>query len=416
MNERLINMVIPVLVMAFGMFAAWKCPDRLGWKSLAVYYLARTAFIFIYIPSTGWIPYDIRTWMVHADWMAADGLFPDVDFLTAYHLGFNLLLYVAYRIFPSPYSIMAAFTVFELIAVPVLYHALKTVFDDRVARCSVILFVTSPACWDCAVYGQDEPIILAAVAGVLLLLARSRLLSAAFVAFLGFAGTKMLTPMYFGLLFLVKRWKGVLVLLLAVIAYILIPVAIGIDPFDFRSADSLTEVARDISADGYARGTVWYYLQPVPSWLQFGSLLAVFSLIALAFVKGLWLDAAEHLLRLRLVCVLTALFGFSFCAFYRICHEPYMMPFLPLIIAALMGAKIRKRVRSALTAAFVVWAYVFVHKDPHGPSVFMSLGYALDVAVYLGYLVFPAALLYGYRKNLTSPVEGLKSLPGVLGR
>lgn len=417
MSTRIFLLLLPALLLFAGMFLAWKCADRLGTRSCIAFFIVRTALLFFALPYlSSPIPPDIRVWASHAEWMVDEGLFPDIGFPTAYQLGFNLLLFIAYEVWHHPYSIMAVFNLFDLASVPFMYLAFRELFDVKTAKRIVILYLTSPCSWICAFFGQDEPVVCCFAMAALWMLAKNRLAVAAVHAFLGFFFTKAFAPVYLGLFFLRSRWKGVAFVVLGIVIYCGISVGLGIDPFDFRSASALDEVATASIADnGFVRGSVWYYLQQVPSLVQYGALLAASVVTGLMFVKTLWDEGIEANERLRATLVLTALFAFWFFAFFRLCYEPYMLPFLPVMIAAFLMLEYTPRTRAMLLAAFLGWALFFMRKDPQGHSFLTSMGYALDAVVYVGYLVFPTVLIHGYRRNLISPFAGLKLLPRVLG-
>lgn len=416
MSDRIILMLLPALQFAVGLLLAWRFWNRIGAKTCIVYYVLRTVLLFSVLPyMISKVPPDVRVWMTHAEWMTDLGLFPDVGFPTAYQLGFNFLLWLSYKVWHNPYSIMLTFNVFDCVSIPFMYAAFRELYNEKSARRIVILFITSPCCWLCSFWGQDEPVVCCFTMAALWMLVRNRLALAAVYAFLCYAFTKALAPMYFAFIFLRARWKGVAAVALAVGVYCVISLCFGINPFDFRSAVTLDQAATSIADNGYVRGSVWYYFKPVPEILQYGTILAVLVAVGLMFVKTLWNDECDEKTRLQIACVLTAVFAFDIFAFFRLCYEAYMLPFLPVMIASFLKLEVKRRYRLAALVVFLGWVMFFMRKEPRGQSFLSSVSYVLDTIVYIGYVVFPAVLLYGYRKYLTTPWAGIRILPKVFG-
>lgn len=415
MIARTIYLFWPFAQMLIGLWLAYRYWQRIGTKTCVAYYFLRTVFIFTAWPLIGKIPVDIKVWAIHAQWMVDDGLFPVAEFPTAYHLGFNFILWLSYKIFHSPYSIMFVFNLFEVAAIPFMYMAIKNVFDEKTAKRTVIMFVTAPLCWICALGGQDEPIIIFFSSMLLYCLSRCRLLLGFIAAFGCFAMTKILVPIYFWGNMIVGKWKGVFLLILSMVVYWVIAVFIGINPFDFRSGVDLNQPAASLFDAGYVRGSVWYYLRFVPKVVQFAALAISWGITALMFLKTLWGNEIDLKVRLEVSCVMMALAGLEFFAFYRVCYNPYMMPFLPFIFSSIMNLSIDRRWCKRICVGLVLWLWFVSHKED-GNRWIWAMGYAVDAIIYAGYIVFGVLLFTGYRRYTNSPLDGIKVVTGTLWR
>ena len=410
MISRTIYLFWPTLQMLLGLWLAYRYWDRIGVKTCIVYYLMRMAFLFTAWPLIGKVPVDIQVWAVHASWLVDDGLLPVIDFPTAYHLGFNFLLWLSYSLFHSPYSIMLIFHCFEIASIPFLYLAFKNVYDEKTAKRVVIIVISAPICWYCAIYGQDEPIVMFFSSLLLLALANGKTILAAFFAFLCFSATKVLVPIYLWANMVVSKGKGLLLLVGAMTAYWAFALLLGVNPFDFRSGTTLDSPGFDLSAAGYVRGSVWYYLRSIPKPLHFVALMGSWGLSALAFLKA-FLDAGlEYQKRLQLSCVLVTIVGLEFFAFYRVCYYPYMLPFIPCAVSAMCNLDLQPKWRRFVIVTFVLWLWFLPFKE--GANCWVSaMGYGVDAILYFGYCFFSAVLFYGSRKHITSPWTGFKSIP-----
>lgn len=410
MIARLIYVYGPIIQMIVGLLVALRYWNKVGAKICVGYYLLRVAFLFTAWPLIHKIPVDIKVWMVHAQWLADEGLFPVVDFPTAYHLGFNFLLWLSYKILHSPYSIMFMFNIFEMASIPLMYKALKDIFDEKISKRAVILFVSSPLCWSCNLAGQDEPIIIFFVSLILYSLSRSKFMFSALSAFGCFAATKILVPIYFWVPFFVARWKGVVLLAGALCSYWVFAIVLGVNPFDFRSSIDLTKPAGSLMNAGFVRGSIWYYMQSVPKYVHFILLFGSWSVSALVFLKSIMSDKLEFQLRLRLSCVLMSICGLEFFVFYRVCYYPYMLPFLPFALSAVQFLKLRNKINvKFVVIAFVLWLGFLAHKEDGNKWMYL-LGYTIDYGIYGGYILFIMTFMLGVKEYLTSPWQGIKTL------
>lgn len=400
-----------------GLFLAWKFWNRIGVKTGVAYYLVRTLVVFTFLPQHGdLVPPDIKVWLVHAGWMVDQNMFPAVDFPTAYHLGFNLILWASYSVVHSPFAIMFAFGLFEMAAIPLLYFALRDIFDEKTAKRTLILFVSSPCLWRNVLFGQDEPVLVFFFALLLLMLARNRTVLAAVAAFLGFAATKILTPVYFAVFFVCARLKGILLLAVALGAYWLLAIALGGNPFDLTCSDDLSRPADSLADSGFVRGCAWFYLRSVPGFVQYAVLATVMGLTTLLFLPTLVDEARERCERLRATCALTSVLMLEFLCFFRISYEPYIIPFLPVAFATLLTLDFKGGWSRALALSFFAWTVFFEYKE--APTRWVrALGYGLDVILYVGYVVYGALFLAAAKAKgwLSSPCKGIGAAFGLLG-
>ena len=409
MIARTIYLWWPFAQMFLGLVLAYRYWDRIGAKTYALYYLLRMVFLFTAWPMISKVPVDIKVWLIHAQWMSDSGLFPVADFPTAYHLGFNLILWLSYSIFHSPYSIMAAFNLFEIAAIPFMFLASKRIFGEKTAKRAVILFITAPLCWSCNLAGQDEPIIIFFSMVTLYALAKCKYFTSGILWFLCFAATKVLVPIYFWCMLIAAKWKGVALLVGGMLLYWIVAFAIGINPFDFRSGTDLNSPGFDLSQAGYVRGSVWQYLRSVPKPIHFIMLLGSWGITALVFIKALWNYGLEWMIRLRVACVLATIAGLEFFAFYRVCYYPYMLPFLPFALVSVLSLDIGQKRRMVIISLFVVWLGFIAHKED-GNAWIWGLGYFVDAILYFGYAFFIAVFMNANKKYLTSPLVGLRTV------
>ena len=400
-----------------GLFLAWKFWNRIGVKTGIAYYLVRTLVVFTFLPLHGdLVPPDIKVWLVHAGWMVDQNMFPAVDFPTAYHLGFNLILWAGYSVVHSPFAIMFAFGLFEMAAIPLLYSALRGIFDEKTAKRSLILFVSSPCLWRNVLFGQDEPILVCFIALLLLMLVRNRTAGAAVAAFLGFAATKILAPVYFAVFFLCSRLKGIVFLVLALCAYWLLAFALGGNPFDLTCSDDLSQPAGSLADSGFVRGCAWYYLRSVPGVVQYAVLAATTGFSTLLFLPAVSDVSRSQAERLRAASLLTSVLMLEFLCFFRISYDPYIIPFLPVAFASLLTLDFKGPFLRMLALSFFAWTVFYEYKEAPTRWV-QALGYGLDVILYGGYvlygaLFFAAAKAKGY---LSSPLAGLRAAFGLIG-
>lgn len=400
-----------------GLFLAWKCWNRIGFKTGVAYYLVRTLVVFTFLPLHGdLVPPDIKVWLAHAGWMVDRHLFPSVDFPTAYHLGFNLILWGSYSIVHSPFAIMFAFGLFEMAAVPLLFFSLRDVFDEKTAKRSLILFVSSPCLWRNVLFGQDEPILVFFVGLILLMLVRNRTVWAAVAAFLGFAATKILAPVYFAAFFICMRMRGVLLLAAALVAYWLLALALGVNPFDLTSSADLSRPAASLADSDFVRGSVWYYMQSVPSLVQYAVLAAVTGLTTLLFLPTLVDGVRERRERLQAVCALASVLMLEFLSLFRISYEPYIIPFLPVAFATLLTLGLKSLFLRLMALSFFAWTVFFEYKA--APTRWIqALGYGLDVILYVGYIAYGILFLAAAKAKgwLSSPRKGVCTTLALLG-
>ena len=390
--QFIINDIVEILISVAGVVIAWRWWNRVGTRSVIVFYALRYLVMVLAMSFVeGFGSVDLAGWYMHAEWMVDQGLMPQRDFHSPYHLGFNALLSLSVWLWHSPYAIVLAFTLAELLAIWYLYPVLAHVGSVRSAKRTIILFMTSPVAIHAARSTQDEPLLLLGVSTIVWALVRNRTALAVAAATLTFASTKVFSLLYFAAFAGWRKWRGVATVLAIVVSYWTLGWALGVHPLDcsFGREIGMDAVADQPVAD-VTRGNLWTLFEGVPVLARYAVLLTALGIAGLVFRQVLFDDTdsrSQLVAAMRLTAVWYLLFnGLSPMSFFM-----YMVPALPFILFLLLedGSWSGR----GMLAAFLVWSVAFAFKDVQS-SFIDRMGIVFDLTQVFGSLAFAGWLWF----------------------
>lgn len=332
-------------------------------------------------------------------------------------LGFNALVALATWLWNTPASISAVFTIAEAAAVALLYSPLRVLFGECVAKRSIILYLTSPVCILCAFATQDETLILLGLAAILRFSASSNVIAKYVCAFLAFAFTKILTPIYVVAFFIWHKRKGLVIFALCLAAYWGISYAIGVDPFDIRFGREIgmNPTRCDHPVENPLAGNIWFYLPKTPLAVKCLVLFAPVAVSGLCFIRTFFCGDVDLKGKCEAAVAYTCIIFFTFQLLYPMVYHGYMIPVVALCYAMFLCAFRRKVATGVLLCGFVVWQIVFVTKD--GSSRLLDMidpsRIVILPAFMLGGIVLCAVCFFVARTYCSNPLTGIKSLLGI---
>lgn len=327
------------LFMVFGFFLSWKFWDRFGVKTVLSYYFLRTlGVIIIWTCYYNEIPFDLRGWYAQTCWMVDLGKIPGRDFSTPYNLGFEILLYLAVWIYRSPFSILVLFASLEMCSTYFLYQAFHKLCGEKVAKRSLLLFVTSPICCSSAFFAQDEPIMLLGAGVILWLLVNNKDKLIGIFSILTFFFTKIFSPLYFLSFCLVSGKKTLWTTMIGICVYWGIALLLGINPFDFQFSEELETNAHTHQNFGgmITRGSVWRYLPDVSPTIPLLITAVLLGIVALVFAAWLLNERQARKLRLMYAGLLSGALYLAFNLSYPMNFHQYAVPIIPFVIVVFL--------------------------------------------------------------------------------
>lgn len=360
-----IRWVGSIAAFTIGLYLAKNHWNRLGLKCFLAYYCLRIALLWAFCMVGGAYPMDLPEWHSISRWMVDEHLFPGIGFHTGYFLGFNGILALSSWLWNSPFAIAIPWTLCEMSAMGLFFISLRKLYDETTAKRSIILYLLSPVCLFCSWLGaQDEPLYLL-FAG-LFLYSLTRDTKAHHLFFLGFLSiffTKMVIPLFLLPFFLIKRWRGAILFASAGIAYLLLALALGTNPFDMQFCRMGQESASSYLTMDTQPGCLWYFTSGLPKIAQSVMLVAALGASGLFFLPK-FLGKTQLSIRQGLetgillhgswILVLTLLFRYNFAA--------YLVPFA-FFIAFQMAASLSARTWSFYETTAATWMSMIVIKD-----------------------------------------------------
>ena len=394
----LVHNLLPMVLLLVGIACAFWCPGKFGSRSLMTFYAVRFLLIVVAFDVGGLGSVDLDGWWQHALWMTDEGLFPGKDFATPYHLGFNFLLFVVAKAWHSPYAICILFTLAEVIGVSLMFHALKGFFPVEKLKMAIILFASSPVGYASALSTQDEPLMFLGVTAVLYAIISGWKKAAVLAMFATIAISKIFALFFVFPVVMLRRWKGIAWLILAVLVYWLTAYTVGVNPFDIRFGREVgleTILADDIMGS-VTYGNVWKLLGIRPCVCIKCFAAAMIGVACALFSGGPRLSSMLRSDRVKVVLGMMTLMMYAFVAFYPMTFFMYLIPFLPFMYLAIVVNEKRWMLVFTL-AAFTAWQFMLRYGIAE--SSFAGRHKSVFLTVYFGlfaWLVWRDLLLYGY--------------------
>lgn len=401
---------------AAGAFVAWKLWRFIGEKSIIIFFALRTAWVlggYSLFPDL--IPHDLPGWYMHACWMVDDGLVPGKDFLSPYNIGFNALLWVAVKIWHSPFSIAIMFALFECVAIILLFNLLKETFKEKIAARSVMLYISSPLCYVCALGAQDEPMILLGVVIALHLHLKRFHIAPSISLVVTFLCTKFLVPIYFFPFALMFGVSAVFTLMLSICAMYGILAALGLKPF-------MTQFSRYVGMETYAdqcsqmqtNGNIWAVLPSMPSAAKYIMGIAVICIVALMFVRYFTTNKKRDAKMVRSALTASLVIVELMYLLFPGCWPSYVLPVMPFafVWAYGQGACVRK----IFTLLFVsLWGWLVYYCGASQPWLPARFAVLFCVVYYIVHLSFIYFLLSSLKPIINGPIAGIEALMSFVG-
>ena len=400
----LIQNLTPVILLFTGIVAAFKFPQKLGVRSLVGFYAARFVFIVASMHYLGLGSADLDGWWMHAKWMADGGCFPGKDFSSPYHLGFNLLLFASVKLWHSPYSIVLVFTLAELIAVVVMFEALKNIIPIVKLKSAIILFLMSPIGFASALATQDESLLLLGVAALLLVAITESWKWVGFlVAFVGVLISKIFAPFFLLPVALLRSWTGAFVVVCAVVVYWILACLVGINPFEIK-------FARDIGINNIGNfddimafstfGNIWKPLSINPCFAVKTFAATMIGVSCLVFLRRDEMHDIRKYDKIESMLGMITLMMFAFITFYPMTFFTYVVPSLPFMYLMLL-LKEKNIMLGVSLFMFTSWQ-ILLRYDPSASS-FVRAHEQLVELIYFGCLSYLIVrCLYLYRREILS--------------
>ena len=404
------------ILVAAGALIAWKLWRFIGVKSIIIFFALRTAWViggYSLFPDL--ISPDLPGWYMHACWMVDDGLVPGKDFLSPYNIGFNALLWAAVRIWHSPFSIAIMFALFECVAIILLFNVLKETFKEKIAARSVMLYISSPLCYVCALGAQDEPMILLGIVIALYLHLKRFKLATLISLVVTFLCTKFLVPIYFYPFALMFGASAVFALVLSICAMYGILAALGLKPF-------MTQFGRYVGMETYAdqcsqmqtNGNIWVVLPSLPSWVKYIIGLVIVCAVASMFIRYFTQTKKQDSTIVCNALTVSLVIVESMYLFLPGCWPSYVLPVMPFaFVWAFRQVANARKILALLFVSFWGWlVYYCGASQPWLPAQFAVPFCVMYYAVHLSFIAF---LLISLRLVINGPIAGVDALMSFVG-
>ena len=348
-----VRFVLSVVVFAAGLIIAQKWWDKLGVKSLALYYGVRLSLLWVLIEIVGMVPPDISCWGAELISPILDGQYTAWSFKSVYYIGFVYLGVMCCRIFHSYFGLCFMFALAEFFAMLFLAGLLRRIYDEALAKKTVILYLASPFGLVVSFLGaQDEPLIMLAIFAYLYFtLARTSQIGRLLAIIFGVLFTKILVLFYMFPMVLQKRLKGVLALVGMFLLYFM---ARYVGSENILNVDGLSRVT--------TLGSFWYLLPMAPQWLQFSSFVAMAFVLSCCLAPNFIMCSIAPRQRLRASIVLLVCLEISLVLTHRMVFSAYLLPMIPLLIALFLAEHDALLIAGEKIIA-VIWLFVMVFAD-----------------------------------------------------
>ena len=410
------KLVAEFLLATVGAFIAWKFWRFLDVKSIVIFYALRTVWIiggYSLFPNL--ISHDLPGWYMHACWMVDDGLVPGKDFLSPYNIGFNALLWLAVKIWHSPFSIAIMFALFECVAIILLFKMLNETFKEKIAARSVMLYISSPLCYVCAQGAQDEPMILLGVVIALYFYLKRFHIATVISLVVTFLCTKFIAPIYFYPFVLMFGASAVITLMLSICAMYGILAVLGLKPF-------MTHFGRYVGMETYAdqcsqmqtNGNIWAVLPSTPSAVKYIIGIAIICVVALMFVRYFTTKKERDAIMVRYALTVSLMIVELMYLFFPACWPSYVLPVMPFAFVWALGQGVC--MRKIFTLLFVsLWGWLVYYCGSSQPWLPACFAVSFCVLYYTVHLSFIVLLLISLRPLIHNPIVGVDAILSYIG-
>ena len=410
------KMIAEFFLVAAGVFIAWKLWRFIDVKFIIMFYALRTTWViggYSLFPDL--IPHDLPGWYMHACWMVDDGLVPGKDFLSPYNIGFNALLCLSVKIWHSPLAIAIMFATFECVAIILLFNMLKEIFEEKNSSRIVMLYMSSPLCYVCALGAQDESMILLGVVIALYLHLKGFHIATLISLVVTLFCTKFIVPIYFYPFALMFGASAVFTLLLSICAMYGVLAAFGLKPF-------MTQFGRYVGMESYAdqcssmqtNGNIWAILPTLPSWGKYIIGLLVVCTVASIFIRYFTQGKGRDATMVRNALTTSLLIVELMYLFLPGCWPSYVLPVMPFAFAWALGQG--AYARKVLLCCFVsFWCWLVYYcgaSQPWLPTRFVVPFCAIYYIVHLSFIAF---LLISLKPVINDPIEGWNAFLSFVG-
>lgn len=357
------RMVVAVVLFAVGLFVAERWWAKLGWKSLVGCFALRSVIMWIIVVVVGILPPDISCWWTQNINPIIQGERTILTLKSVYYPGFIIGSVWFSKMFHSPYGMVFFFLLAEAGALCVLFLSLTRVYGEKIARQTLIIYLTSPFGFIVSGLGaQDEPLLMLPMYAFLFfaLFKQSRI--GCFISILfAILFSKILVLFYMLPITLVRRYRGIFMLF-------------GVFGLFFGCCYLCDYNVVDVSSCSLRRtlGNFWYVFQNVPDCVQVFVFLLVSAAFILCMVPNFFARQVGVKTVFRATMVLTVCLDLILNLTYRTVFSPYLLPVIPFLIALYLGSENNVKKDYRVRMLVLIWFFVmsFIDSIEHGAPRF----------------------------------------------